>query len=59
VQEGGAYRIVTPEEAVELAHELGAEGRLNLSPLLAGIDPSWSWEMLRLFEAEVLPRLAR
>jgi alkanesulfonate monooxygenase SsuD/methylene tetrahydromethanopterin reductase-like flavin-dependent oxidoreductase (luciferase family) len=57
VRQGGAYRVVTPEEAVELARGLGPDGRFNLSPLLAGIDPVWSWEMLRCFEREVLPAL--
>jgi alkanesulfonate monooxygenase SsuD/methylene tetrahydromethanopterin reductase-like flavin-dependent oxidoreductase (luciferase family) len=57
VRQGGAYRVVTPEEAIDLAHGLGPDGRFNLSPLLAGIDPAWSWEMLRCVEHEVLPAL--
>lgn len=57
VRPGGAYLVLTPEETVELAQALGGDGRLNFSPLLAGIDPDWSWSMLRLVEDEVLPRL--
>jgi alkanesulfonate monooxygenase SsuD/methylene tetrahydromethanopterin reductase-like flavin-dependent oxidoreductase (luciferase family) len=57
VRPGGAYLVLTPEETVELARDLGDDGRLNFSPLLAGIDLAWSWSMLRLVEAEVLPRL--
>jgi len=32
---------------------------LYLNPLLAGIDPALSWEMLRLYEREVHPHLRR
>jgi alkanesulfonate monooxygenase SsuD/methylene tetrahydromethanopterin reductase-like flavin-dependent oxidoreductase (luciferase family) len=59
VRPGGAYLVLTPDEAVALAHDLGGDGRLNFSPLLAGIDPSWSWSMLRVVEADVLPHLGR
>ena len=59
VQPGGAYLVLTPDETVELARELGTDGRLNFSPLLAGIDPAWSWSMLRLLETDVLPHLER
>jgi alkanesulfonate monooxygenase SsuD/methylene tetrahydromethanopterin reductase-like flavin-dependent oxidoreductase (luciferase family) len=50
----GVYRIVTPEECVALARE---SGRVVLHPLMGGMDPDLGWESLRLFEAEVLPRL--
>lgn len=59
VRQGGAYLVCTPDEAVELARDLGADGELRFSPLLAGIDPTWSNEMLALVEKEVLPALAR
>jgi alkanesulfonate monooxygenase SsuD/methylene tetrahydromethanopterin reductase-like flavin-dependent oxidoreductase (luciferase family) len=59
VRPGGAYLVLTPEETVGLARQLGDDGRLNLSPLLAGIDPAWSWSMLRVVEQEVLPHLGR
>jgi len=51
------YRIVTPEEALELADTLGPAGELIIQPLLAAIDPGLAWEMLRLLETEVLPHL--
>jgi alkanesulfonate monooxygenase SsuD/methylene tetrahydromethanopterin reductase-like flavin-dependent oxidoreductase (luciferase family) len=57
VRQGGSYRVVTPEEAIALAEELGPDGELRLNPLLSGIDPAWSWEMLHVFEDEVLPHL--
>ncbi len=52
-----AYRVLAPEEAIELAHGLGDDGVLYLSPLLAGIEPAFAWQMLRLFEREVAPYL--
>jgi len=50
----GAYKIVTPDECVELAKN---EGLLSFKPLIAGLDPAIAWDNLRLFEQEVLPRL--
>ncbi len=55
VREGGAYRVATPEEAIELAESLGSDGVFYLNPLLAGIAPDESWAMLRLYEREVHP----
>jgi alkanesulfonate monooxygenase SsuD/methylene tetrahydromethanopterin reductase-like flavin-dependent oxidoreductase (luciferase family) len=57
IRQGGAYRVVTPEEAVELAASLGPGGELHLNPLLAGIDPAEARRMLDLFERDVLPRI--
>lgn len=50
----GRYRVVTPEECVEMAR---TEGVVSLKPLAGGLDPETSWRSLRLFEQEVLPRL--
>ena len=57
VRESDAYQVLAPEEALELAHALGDHSVFYLNPLLAGIDPKRSWEMLRLFENEVRPHL--
>lgn len=57
LKQNGAYQIVTPEEALELARELGPRGELHLNPLLSGIDPEHAWRMLRTFEQHVLPYL--
>ena len=57
VRESEAYQVLTPEQTVELAQELGDHSVFYLNPLLAGIDPKRSWEMLRLFEDEVRPHL--
>jgi len=52
-----AYRVLTPEQALELAAGLGSNSVLYLNPLLAGIDPDDAWSMLSLFERRVLPYL--
>src|SRR2546421_213216 len=57
VRKSGVYRVVTPDECVELAAELGDFGTLILHPLMGGIPPDVAWESLELFERKVLPRL--
>ncbi len=57
VRKSGVYRVVTPDECVELAKELGDFGTLILHPLMGGIPPDVAWESLELFERKVLPRL--
>jgi alkanesulfonate monooxygenase SsuD/methylene tetrahydromethanopterin reductase-like flavin-dependent oxidoreductase (luciferase family) len=48
------YRVLTPDQCVELAQRSGA---LTFRPLLGGIDPDLAWESLMLFGDQVLPRL--
>jgi alkanesulfonate monooxygenase SsuD/methylene tetrahydromethanopterin reductase-like flavin-dependent oxidoreductase (luciferase family) len=57
LRQNGAYQIVTPDEALELARELGPGGELHLNPLLSGIDPEHAWRMLHTFQRHVLPNL--
>jgi len=57
IRRSTAYRVVTPEQALALAAELGPHSVLYLNPLLAGIHPRESWRMLRLFEERVMPYL--
>lgn len=57
LRDSDAYQVMTPDEAVAFGRSLGDEGRLHFSPLLAGIDPARSWEMLDLVERAVLPAL--
>jgi hypothetical protein len=57
VRASDAYQVLSPEETLALADRLGPDSVLYLNPLLAGIAPSRSWEMLRLFEREVRPHL--
>jgi alkanesulfonate monooxygenase SsuD/methylene tetrahydromethanopterin reductase-like flavin-dependent oxidoreductase (luciferase family) len=52
-----AYVVVTPDEAVTLANELGPDGELHLNPLLSGIDPAFAWRMLETVERDVFPNL--
>ncbi len=54
-----AYRVLTPEQAVALAEELGPDSVLYLNPLLSGIDPERARAMLDLYEREVHPHLPR
>lgn len=59
LREGGAYRIVTPDDAVGIANELGPDGHLILRPLFGGTEPKEAWASLELFAAKVLPHLTR
>ena len=47
LRRSGAYRVLSPEQALVLAEQLGPDGVLYLNPLLAGIDPRRAWAMLR------------
>jgi alkanesulfonate monooxygenase SsuD/methylene tetrahydromethanopterin reductase-like flavin-dependent oxidoreductase (luciferase family) len=57
IKKSGVYRVVTPDECLELAKELGPSGNIQLHPLIAGLPPEIGWESLELFEREVLPRM--
>ena len=57
--QGDAYRVLTPEQTLALASDLGSHSVFYLNPLLAGIDPAFSWRMLRLYERAVHPYLKR
>lgn len=50
--ENGSYRIVTPEQAVELVNQFGY---LGLQPLSGGVPPELAWPSLKLIEQKVLP----
>lgn len=59
VRQSPGYQVLTPDQTLALAEQLGPHSVLFLNPLLAGIDPALSWEMLRLYEREVHPHLPR
>ncbi len=59
LREAGLYRVMTPEQVVAMANDLGDHSSLYLTPLLGGIEPARAWKMLRLFEREVYPQLPR
>jgi|SRR6266567_2556294 len=57
LREEGIYRVLTPDQCVELADELGPAGTIVLHPLLCGLPLELSWESLELFRTDVLPRI--
>jgi alkanesulfonate monooxygenase SsuD/methylene tetrahydromethanopterin reductase-like flavin-dependent oxidoreductase (luciferase family) len=52
--EGGAYRVLTPEQAVDYVRGFGL---LTLHPLCGGCPPEDAWRSLELVGREVLPAL--
>lgn len=52
--ENGAYRILTPEQAVESIHTYGA---FVTKPLCGGMSPALAWRSLELLVSKVLPAL--
>lgn len=52
--EAGAYRVLTPEQAVDYVR---AHGMLALHPLCGGCPPELAWESLELVAKRVLPAL--
>jgi alkanesulfonate monooxygenase SsuD/methylene tetrahydromethanopterin reductase-like flavin-dependent oxidoreductase (luciferase family) len=59
IKQSAAYQVLTPDEVLRLVENLGEHSVLFLNPLLAGIDPEFSWQMLKLYEREVHPYLSR
>jgi alkanesulfonate monooxygenase SsuD/methylene tetrahydromethanopterin reductase-like flavin-dependent oxidoreductase (luciferase family) len=53
----GIYRIVTPDECVALAEELGPAGTIIMRPLMSGMPAEMGWESLELMREKVLPRI--
>lgn len=53
----GIYRVVTPEQCLALAEEMGPTGTLTLHPLLCGMPVEMGWSSLELFRDAVLPKL--
>jgi alkanesulfonate monooxygenase SsuD/methylene tetrahydromethanopterin reductase-like flavin-dependent oxidoreductase (luciferase family) len=58
LRESPHYRVLTPKACLDLIDGLGPDGSFTLRPLAGGMDPALSWASLRLFETEVLPRMA-
>lgn len=53
----GKYRVVTPEQCVELIGGQDAMAAFVLHPLMGGIHPDRAWQSLELFETKVLPAI--
>ncbi len=51
------FAVVTPEECVKLAQDLGPDAELVFQPIMGGLDPAVAWTSLELFEKQVFPRL--
>jgi alkanesulfonate monooxygenase SsuD/methylene tetrahydromethanopterin reductase-like flavin-dependent oxidoreductase (luciferase family) len=57
LRDEGVYRILTPEECLDLNEELGPFGGITLHPLVGGTSPEIGWESLHLFTEQVLPKI--
>ncbi|MEU1956022.1 LLM class flavin-dependent oxidoreductase [Nocardia rhamnosiphila] len=57
IRKDPAMWIVTPEECLKRARELGPDEELQFHPLLGGLDPDLAWSSLELFASDVLPHL--
>jgi len=55
VRSSGFINVMTPEQTVELARQTP----ISLVPLISGLSPKIGWEMLKLFAAEVLPKIRK
>lgn len=53
----GVYQILTPDECVALAAELGPFGAITHHPLCGATPPEQGWASLELFTEAVLPRM--
>jgi alkanesulfonate monooxygenase SsuD/methylene tetrahydromethanopterin reductase-like flavin-dependent oxidoreductase (luciferase family) len=54
LRSSGMWKVVTPDECVELARRYGS---VVLHPLMGGIPPELGWSSLQLFADKVLPAL--
>jgi len=55
----GVYQILTPDECVAVAAEIGAFGGMTHHPLCGATPPEYGWESLELYVEKVLPRVGR
>lgn len=51
------YRVVTPEQCVEVIRDLGQHGTMPFNPMMGGVPPRIAQESLELFAQRVLPAL--
>lgn len=59
VRNNPAYKVLAPDQMVQLVEELGDNASLHLWPIFAGIDPVRGWKMLNLYERHVHPHVPR
>jgi len=53
----GVYQILTPDECVAVAGEIGPFGAMTHHPLCGATPPEYGWESLELYVDKVLPRV--
>ena len=53
----GVYQILTPDECVAVAREIGPFGAMTHHPLCGATPPEYGWESLELYVDKVLPRV--
>ena len=51
------YRVLTPEQCVELLRDLGPSATLPMTPMAGGVPPEVAWSSLRLLVDRVVPEL--
>ncbi len=51
------YRVLTPEQCVELLVDLGPSATLPMTPMMGGVPPEIAWSSLRLLVDRVVPEL--
>ena len=54
----GKFLVLTPDQCIERARELGPNSAFVLYPLCGGLPPDLAWPSLELYASKVLPRLA-
>jgi alkanesulfonate monooxygenase SsuD/methylene tetrahydromethanopterin reductase-like flavin-dependent oxidoreductase (luciferase family) len=53
LKSAGFISVVTPEQAIEI----GRQGPIGMTPIMAGLDPELGWKSLELFVDKVLPAI--
>jgi alkanesulfonate monooxygenase SsuD/methylene tetrahydromethanopterin reductase-like flavin-dependent oxidoreductase (luciferase family) len=60
LRKSGNYIVLTPDEGLSYCRQQRDLGRhVTLNPLIAGIDPAFSWKSLELIASRILPELRR
>jgi alkanesulfonate monooxygenase SsuD/methylene tetrahydromethanopterin reductase-like flavin-dependent oxidoreductase (luciferase family) len=55
----GVYQVLTPDECVAVAAEIGPFGAMTHHPLCGATPPEYGWESLELYVDQVLPRIGK
>ena len=57
LKQSPGYRVMTPEQCLQMVEELGDDAQFHFNPMHGGLHPKHAWESLKLFEKKVLPHL--